>query len=188
MSFWELLVIAVALAMDAFAVSVAAGLSLRAVSGRQTFRLAWHFGLFQALMPVIGWAAGRTVSAYLEAVDHWAAFGLLAFIGGKMIWESFRRGGGAERADPTRGWSLVVLSLATSMDALAVGLSLSLLRVTIWWPALVIGLVCAAFTTAGLHAGRLLRASARLGTWAERAGGLVLIAIGVRILWEHGVF
>lgn len=188
MTLWTLLVIAVALAMDAFAVAVATGLSLRAVTGRQTFRLAWHFGLFQALMPMIGWAAGRTVSAYLERVDHWAAFGLLAFIGGKMVWESFRREGERERPDPTRGWSLVVLSLATSMDALAVGLSLSLLKVTIGWPALVIGFVCAAFTTAGLHAGRFLRASARLGTWAERAGGLVLIAIGIRILWEHGVF
>lgn len=188
MSLWELLVIAVALAMDAFAVAVATGLTLRTVSGRQTFRLAWHFGLFQALMPVIGWAAGRTVSAYLEAVDHWAAFALLAFIGGKMIWGALRPSREEERADPTRGWSLVVLSLATSMDALAVGLSLSLLRVTIWWPALVIGLVCGSFTIVGLHAGRFLRASAKLGTWAELAGGLVLVAIGVRILWEHGVF
>ena len=151
MGAWELLALAVALAMDAFAVAVATGATLREVSGRQTFRLAYHFGLFQALMPVLGWAAGRTFSKSIEAFDHWAAFGLLAFIGGKMIWESFRPEGTREGRDPTRGATLVLLSLATSMDALAVGLSLSLLGVSILWPACVIGAVCAAFTAGGLH-------------------------------------
>jgi putative Mn2+ efflux pump MntP len=124
----------------------------------------------------------------MESFDHWAAFALLAFIGGRMIWGALRPGSASKPADPTRGWSLVMLSLATSMDALAVGFSLSLLKVSIWWPAGVIGIVCAAFTTAGLWAGRLAGATSRLGAWAETVGGLVLIAIGVKILASHGVF
>jgi putative Mn2+ efflux pump MntP len=182
LGFWPLVALAVALAMDAFAVAVAAGMSLRLVTGRQTFRLAWHFGLFQALMPIAGWGAGRAVCGVFVRVNHWAAFALLAFVGGKMIYGALRPGGQAEPADPTRGWSLVLLSLATSMDALAVGFSLSLLRVNIWWPSLVIGAVCAAFTAAGIQAGRIVGASTRLGNRAELAGGLVLMAIGVKVL------
>ncbi len=185
---WELVALAVALAMDAFAVAVAAGAGLKAVSGRQTFRLAYHFGLFQALMPVLGWAAGHTLSRAIEAFDHWAAFGLLAFVGGHMIVEAFRRSEDQPQRDPTRGMTLVLLSLATSMDALAVGLSLALLNVSIWWPSAVIGLVCAAFTAGGLHLGRMAAAATRLGRFAEVAGGLVLLAIGVRLLAQHGVF
>lgn len=181
-----LLGLAVALAMDAFAVAVATGIFLRTVSGRQTFRLAFHFGLFQSLMPILGWVAGRTVADLLARWDHWMAFGLLSVIGGRMIWEGWRGGGKEESRDPTRGISLVVLSLATSVDALAVGLSLSLLDVQILWPAAVIGVVCAAFTGAGLHLGRLVVGAARVGRWAEIAGGLVLLAIGIRILVAHG--
>ena len=185
---WELVALAVALAMDAFAVDVATGAGLKAVSGRQTFRLAYHFGLFQALMPVLGWAAGHTFSEAIQAFDHWAAFGLLALVGGHMIVEAFRGGQDRPQRDPTRGMTLVLLSLATSMDALAVGLSLALLNVSIWWPSAVIGLVCAAFTAAGLHLGRMAAATTRLGRFAEIAGGLVLLAIGVRLLAQHGVF
>jgi len=185
---WELVALAVALAMDAFAVAVATGAGLKAVSGRQTFRLAYHFGLFQALMPVLGWAAGHTFSKAIEAFDHWAAFGLLAIVGGHMIVEAIRGREDRPRRDPTRGMTLVLLSLATSMDALAVGLSLALLNVSIWWPSAVIGLVCAAFTAGGLHLGRMAAAATRLGRFAEVAGGLVLLAIGVRLLAQHGVF
>jgi manganese efflux pump family protein len=179
---WPLVALAVALAMDAFAVSVAAGLALRTVTGRQTFRLAWHFGLFQALMPVAGWWAGRTVGGLLARVDHWAAFVLLAFVGGRMIYGALWPDKTVTGGDPTRGWSLVVLSLATSMDALAVGFSLSLLQVAIWWPATVIGVVCAAFTVVGVRAGRLLGSATRLGRYAELAGGAVLLAIGMKVL------
>ena len=90
MSVVEIIAVAIALAMDAFAVSVAAGVTLRRVSGRQTFRLAWHFGLFQALMPIIGWAAGLTIQTYIEAFDHWIAFALLAIIGGRMVLAGIR--------------------------------------------------------------------------------------------------
>lgn len=188
MGMWELLALAVALAMDAFAVAVATGVTLRRVSGRQTFRLAYHFGLFQALMPVLGWAAGHAFSRSIEAFDHWAAFGLLSFVGGHMIWEAARRGEDRKARDPTRGATLVVLSLATSMDALAVGLSLSFLGEPILWPACVIGLVCAAFTVGGLHLGRLAGAATRLGRVAEVLGGIVLLAIGAEILSQHGAF
>jgi putative Mn2+ efflux pump MntP len=184
MGWVPLLGIAVALAMDAFAVAIAAGLQLRPLTAGHVFRLSFSFGLFQALMPIAGWLAGATVQRHIAAYDHWIAFGLLGFIGGKMIVESRRRGE-EERlsADPTRGWTLVGLSFATSIDALAVGLSLAMLRVSVWVPALVIGVVCAAFTVTGMLIGwRIGRAwTRRVELW----GGLVLIAIGVKIVLEH---
>lgn len=171
--------------MDAFAVSIGAGLQLKEVTPRQTFRLAWHFGLFQALMPIVGWLAGLSVVKWIAPVDHWLAFALLAIIGGRMIYEAVREGADRddERADPTRGWTLVLLSVATSIDALAVGLSLALLDVSIWWPAVVIGIVAGAFTTVGLQLGK--RFGALLGRRMEIIGGIILIAIGVKILIEH---
>jgi manganese efflux pump family protein len=176
---------ALALAMDAFAVSAAVAATLPAVTGRHTFRLSWHFGLFQFLMPVIGWAAGSTLARQLAAVDHWIAFGLLALLGGRMIWSSFS--GGDERdhtaPDPTRGWSLVLLAVATSIDALAVGVSLGFLRISIWVPAAAIGLITGAVSFVGTRLGR--RVGHSLGEWAERIGGVVLIGIGVRILIAH---
>jgi manganese efflux pump family protein len=177
--------IAVGLAMDAFAVAIGVGLKLCFVDRRQTFRLSFHFGLFQALMPVVGWLAGLTFAGLIESVDHWIAFGLLSLIGGRMLYESFRAEEGVAGVvkDPTRGLSLVVLSVATSIDALAVGLSLALLQVDIWYPALVIGLVAAAFTFVGLRLG--CRFGALLGRRMEAVGGIILILIGVRILFEH---
>lgn len=184
MELLTLIGIAVGLAMDAFAVSIAVGLTLRQVSLRQTFRLSYHFGLFQALMPILGWLAGRSIEPWIAPFDHWVAFGLLAAIGGKMIYEALT-GDAGERAarDPTRGASLVVLSVATSIDALAVGLSLAVLGVDIWYPALVIGLVALTFTAAGLHLGK--RFGALLGRRMEIVGGVILVAIGLRVLLEH---
>ncbi|MGA6925458.1 MAG: manganese efflux pump MntP family protein [Desulfosarcina sp.] len=181
------LALAVALAMDALAVSIAAGVTLKSVSPRQTFRLAWHFGLFQAMMPVIGWSAGLTVRSRIEAFDHWVAFVLLAFVAQGMLRSAFR--GQEARADPqkdpTRGKTMVMLSVATSIDALAVGLSLSMLNVSIWTPALIIGLVAGAFTTGGMHLGKVLGRVAQVSRWSEMTGGIVLLAIGVNILREH---
>jgi putative Mn2+ efflux pump MntP len=181
---------ALALAMDAFAVAVASGVSLKIVSPRQTFRLAWHFGFFQALMPIIGWSGGLTVRPLIEHYDHWVAFVLLALVGGHMILEAMDKKKEEERPrnDPTRGLRLVMLSVATSIDALAVGLSLALLKISIWLPALVIGAVATIGTAAGLHLGKKAGASSRLGSYAEVTGGLVLIAIGLKVLYEHGVF
>ena len=188
MHIFQILIIAVALAMDAFAVSIATGLQLQTVSVRQTFRLAWHFGLFQAGMNIIGWAAGLTVRSMIESVDHWIAFGLLCFIGIRMIREAMEDDDSKKESDPTRGKTLVLLSVATSIDALAVGLSFSLLHVSIWVPALVIGIVATILTAIGLHLGCLVGAASRLGSRAEIIGGLVLVAIGLNILHEHGVF
>lgn len=180
---------AFALAMDAFAVSVASGVSLKKVSLRQTWRLSWHFGFFQALMPVIGWSAGLTVRSFIERYDHWIAFLLLAVVGGHMIRESFHKEGDKKtKNDPTRGMTLVMLSLATSIDALAVGLSLSLLKISIWLPALVFGTVAALATASGLHLGKKAGASSHLSRYAELTGGIVLLGIGLKILHEHGVF
>ncbi len=162
MSTLTLLGIALGLAMDAFAVAIGAGLQLCNVTRRQTFRLAWHFGLFQAFMPILGWLAGLTLVDYIAPVDHWIAFGLLAFIGGKMIYEALKHDEEeADRCDPTKGWRLVMLSVATSIDALAVGLSMALLGVSIWWPALVIGVVAGVLTMVGLELGMPLRRAAR---------------------------
>ena len=182
MSFWYLMGIAFALAMDAFAVSLASCCRLPRVNAGHVARLALAFGFFQFLMPVIGWLAGRGLSRWLTAFDHWVAFGLLALIGGKMLWESFRpsESGGQ---DPTRGWMLLTLAIATSIDALAVGLSLAVLDVSIWVPSIVIGIVAAVLTVIGaLFGSRLGR---RFGVWAERFGGVVLIGIGIRILVSH---
>ena len=175
--------IAVGLAMDALAVALAAGLALGEVSPRQTFRLAFHFGLFQFLMPVIGWMAGLTIESWIAGYDHWLAFGLLGAIGGKMIYEALTAEETAGRSDPTRGLSLVVLSVATSVDALAVGISLGVLHVRIWYPAVVIGIVACALTAAGMHVGR--RFGSAFGRRMEVLGGLVLIGIGLKILLSH---
>lgn len=168
--------------MDAFAVSVAACVRVTKVDLGHVGRLALSFGFFQFLMPVIGWFAGRGLSRWLEAVDHWIAFLLLAAIGGKMLWESVRPPDGPVR-DHTRGWMLLTLAVATSIDALAVGFSMGFLETSIWIPSLIIGVVAAVITAIGALFGS--RLGCRFGVWAERFGGLVLIGIGVKILVDH---
>lgn len=184
--------IAVALAMDAFAVAIATGVSLKQVSVRQTFRLSWHFGLFQALMPVIGWWLGTSIQGYVEAYAHWVAFILLALVGGNMLKEALSSGEteGEERTkkDATKGMTMVILSVATSIDALAVGLSMSMLKVSIAYPAIVIGVVAGLFTILGLHLGKRVSKLTWLSIWAEILGGVVLWLIGLNILRENGVF
>jgi len=175
--------LALALAMDAFAVALGTGAVLSRLTGRHLFRLGFHFGLFQALMPVIGWLAGLTIIQWVEAWDHWIAFSLLATIGGRMVYEAVSDEEKADERDPTKGLSLVLLSIATSIDALAVGFSLSVIGVSIWMPALVIGLVAGVLTIAGMLLGG--RIGDRWGTRVEIFGGLVLIAIGIKILIEH---
>ena len=189
MQLFNIVAIAVALAMDAFAVSIATGVCLKRVSPRQVFRLSWHFGLFQALMPILGWSAGAAVHGYMNAFGHWIAFALLSLIGLNMIREAFKpEECGAPQKDPTRGLSLVMLSLATSMDALAVGFSVSMLDISIWLPAFIIGVVAALFTIVGLQIGKRIGALTTIGFYAELLGGSVLLCIGVNILYQHGVF
>jgi putative Mn2+ efflux pump MntP len=181
-SFWYMIAIALGLAMDAFAVSVAAGIQVTALGFRHVARLALSFGFFQFLMPVLGWLAGRSLSRWVAAVDHWVAFGLLAIIGGRMLWESFRSADKPAK-DPTRGCTLFILSIATSIDALAVGLSLAFLEVSVWLPSLTIGAVALVLSALGAVFGS--RLGRRFGVWAERFGGLVLIGIGVKIVVDH---
>lgn len=178
-----LLGLALALAMDAFAVALGTGTVLKRLTGRHLFRLGFHFGLFQALMPVIGWLAGQTIIQWVSAWDHWIVFILLLIIGGRMIHEACNNDEKPDKRDPTRGFNLILLSLATSIDALAVGFSLSVIGVSIWLPALVIGLVAGALTVAGMLLGG--RIGDRWGAGAGILGGLVLVAIGTRILIEH---
>ncbi len=189
MDLLAILAIALALAVDAFAVAIAAGVSLCNVSFRQTFRLAWHFGFFQAGMNILGWAGGLTVRPLIERFDHWVAFGLLALVGGHMIYEAlFDHDEERSERDPTRGRRLIILSVATSIDSLAVGLSFAVLRIPVWLPAFIIGIVAALLTAVGLRLGCFVGAASKLGQRAEVAGGLVLIAIGTKILLDHGVF
>jgi putative Mn2+ efflux pump MntP len=189
MNISSVFLIALALAVDAFVVALAAGVTLPKVGLRHTFRLAWHFGLFQGGMNVIGWAGGLTFRSLIEDYDHWLAFALLFLVGARMIHEALHLDEDKKaQADPTRGYSLVMLSVATSIDALAVGLSFAFLQTDILMPALVIGVVACLLTAVGLHLGRMIRHASRLGTVAEISGGLVLIGIGGKILYEHGVF
>jgi putative Mn2+ efflux pump MntP len=184
-NFFLVLGVALALAMDAFAISIGVSLILKGLSAQQTFRLALHFGLFQFVMPIGGWAAGKSVIRRIESYDHWVAAGLLLVIAAKMIYESLK---GSERSgkkspDPTRGFSLVMLSVATSLDALAVGLSLAALHVPILYPAAIIGIVAFCLTAVGTRIGPAI--GRLIGRSAELAGGLVLVAIAIKILADH---
>ncbi|MDA8141430.1 MAG: manganese efflux pump MntP family protein [Desulfobacteraceae bacterium] len=175
--------------MDAFAVSIATGIKLGQIHWRQNFRLAWHFGLFQALMPIIGWAAGLTIRRQIENYDHWVAFGLLLFVAQGMLRQAFKKDADDHAPkDPTKGATMVMLSVATSLDALAVGLSLAMINVSIWTPALIIGLVAAAFTTLGMHLGKRISKAALVQRYADALGAVVLIIIGINILRGHGIF
>ncbi|MFZ1932427.1 MAG: manganese efflux pump MntP family protein [Thermoguttaceae bacterium] len=181
LSYLSLLGIAVGLAMDALAVSIAAGLAVAAVTPRHVFRVSFHFGLFQFMMPIIGWLAGGQLTACFGQYNRWAAFGLLAYVGGRMLWEAHREKQADSERDPTRGLTLVTLSIATSLDALAVGVSMALLGVSIWIPSVVIGVITAALSAIGITFGG--RIGPRWQRWAEAAGGVVLLAMGVKVLW-----
>ena len=180
MGIWEILLLAVGLAMDAFAVSLGIGATKYANRPRPIFRLAFHFGLFQALMPILGWLAGTRVVNVVSGVAPWIALVLLTFVGGRMIRAGLDQERETHRSDPSRGGTLVLLSVAVSVDAFAVGLSLAMLHVSIWYPAAVIGVVTASLSLAGLMVGN--RLGRVFGKRMEIAGGVILIAIGLRVL------
>jgi len=184
MSLFLLISLAVGLAMDAMAVAIGVSISLHGASPRQIFRLSFHFGLFQALMPILGWSSGYFAAHWMSLISHYVAFGLLAFIGGRAIVDALRRGPDSEGIvrDPTRGASLVLLSLATSMDAFAVGVSFAMLNIQVWYPSVIIGIVAGALTVAGMIFGS--RLGQRFGTAMEIMGGLILILIGLKVLWD----
>jgi len=183
MSILTIIFLAIGLGVDAFSVAIGIGATNSKKSWAPVMRLSLAFGLFQFVMPLAGWLAGSTVVDMIQTFDHWMAFGLLALIGGKMIWEGFEKESDGGKADQTRGWPLLLLSIATSIDALAVGFSFSLLKTPILFPAAIIGVVCFLMTAVGMIFGKGL---ARIfGKKVEILGGLVLIAIGVKILLEH---
>lgn len=180
MHFSEIILIAVSLAMDAFAVSISASCTGCVVDRRAAFRLSFHFGLFQAMMPVFGWFAGDRIAPLIAGTGPVIAFCLLAFIGIRMILNGFSTKNPQLRPDPSRGASLVMLSVATSIDALAVGFSLAMINVSIWYPSAVIGIVTAGLSLAGIRLGRFFGKT--VGPRMEIIGGLILVAIGIRIL------
>lgn len=177
------LFIALGLAMDAFAVSIVAGSVYRQLRVRHALRMALFFGAFQAAMPLIGSLAGLGLKTYISPYDHWIAFGLLAFVGGKMIYEAFAIESAEKNLDPSNLMVLLALSIATSIDALAVGVTLSLLTRSVVFAVVVIGLITFGLSYVGVVIGK------RFGHFCESRievlGGLVLIAIGVRILLAH---
>jgi len=181
----SIMLVAIGLAMDAFSVAAVAGFLSKAFSIRQAFRLSLHFGLFQFLMPIAGWMAGSTVASLIANYDHLVAFGLLAIVGGKMIREGTRTRNIKEayRSDITRGIPLLVFSIATSIDALAVGLTFAFTNVAVLYPAMVIGAIAALFTLFGLYLGS--KSSRLFGKYVEVIGGAILIFIGLRILITH---
>ena len=175
--------LAIGLAMDSFSVSLAASTSGHEMDGRSAVRLAFHLGFFQFLMPVVGWYLGSSVVEIISSFDHWVAFGLLIFVGGRMIWGGTRDGITAFPSNPSRGVTMILLSIATSIDALAIGLSLAMLGISIWYPSVVIGVVTAMISLAGIPLGAKL--GGLFGKRVSIAGGLILVFIGLRILISH---
>ena len=173
----EILLLSVGLSLDAFSVALAAG--AQGFKPRRIFRLSWHFGLFQFLMPLIGWAAGEFIVNYTGSFGPWAIFLLMLGIGGIMISEGLKAAP-KNIPDLSRGWNLVSLSIGTSLDALGIGFGFGLLNYTIFQPAVIIGVVCALMTMIGLYLGTKLYT--RLGNRALILGGLILIGIGVKSL------
>ena len=184
MSLVELLLIAVSLSMDAFAVSVCKGLGMRRLNARVALTLALLFGAFQGGMPVVGWLLGRQFLWLIEPVDHWIAFGLLGFIGGKMILDAVREEEGDVGTVDRVAWAeFLMLAVATSIDALAVGISFAALSVNIAQSALIIGITTFLLSLAGVATGHLF--GSRYQRPAQITGGVVLILIGFKVLLEH---
>jgi putative Mn2+ efflux pump MntP len=185
MSLVFILGIAVALAMDCFAITLGLACGARGLTTKQAVRMAAYFGGFQFLMPLVGWVAGDRLLGLIRHFDHWVAFGLLALIGGRMILESIGMSDEEKacRPDQTQGKRLLILAVATSIDALAVGLGLGVVGTSILYPAAVIGAMSFALTVVGAKLGPIV--GRIVGKRAELAGGLILIAIGVKILIEH---
>jgi putative Mn2+ efflux pump MntP len=181
-----IIVIAIGLAMDAFVVSIVSGGAYRQLHVKHALRMALFFGAFQAFMPLIGSLAGLTLKEYITECDHWIAFALLTAVGGKMIYESFKIKSIEDNPDPSNIFVLLVLSVATSIDALAIGITLSLIMSSIIVAVTIIGLITFVLSYVGVVIGK------RFGHFFENRiealGGLVLIGIGIKILCEHTLF
>jgi putative Mn2+ efflux pump MntP len=178
-----ILIIALGVAMDAFAVSLGVGTNRAANNKRSVLRLAFHFGIFQGMMILLGWLAGSTIARWISQFDHWIALFLLIFVGINMIRSGLNQESESYKTNPTRGSLMVVLSVATSLDALAVGISLALIKTPIIMSAIIISLITFGLSLVGLLAGN--RLGKKFGKRMEILGGLILIGIGFRILFSH---
>jgi len=179
----SIIVVALGLSMDAFAVSVVTGAAYRQLHIRHTIRMAAFFGGFQAFMPAVGYLAGLAFKKYIEDFDHWVAFAILVVIGLKMIYESFKIKDERKAMHPANWWVLLTLAVATSIDALAVGITLSLITNSIAEAVIIIGAVTFLLSCAGVHIGK--RFGHFFESGIEAIGGLVLIGLGVKILLTH---
>ncbi len=180
---WSIILISLGLAMDAFAVSITNGITIQCLKLRHAVKIAVFFGGFQALMPLLGWLAGIGLKQYVESFDHWIAFALLSFIGTKMIYEAIWIKEVEKKCDPLNLVVLLGLAIATSIDALAVGISFAFLHISIISPALIIGVITFVLSLAGVFIGN--RIGDRLGSKMEVLGGIILIGMGIKILLSH---
>ena len=186
MSLLSTLLIALGLSMDAFAVSITSGIAIKKMRLRHAMLIAGFFGSFQAIMPLLGWSLGLTIKAYVEAFDHWLAFITLTAIGCKMIYEATRFEEEEKVSNPLEIYVLFILAIATSIDALAVGFTMSFLNVSIMLPVIIIGTVTFLLSFAGTYIGNTW--NHLFETKIEIAGGVILIAIGFKILLQHLFF
>ncbi len=184
MTIYELLLTALGLAMDAFAVSLSNGMVIKKLRAKDALKFGFFFGFFQMLMPLIGFLAGKLFSEYIMALDHWIAFALLGYIGLKMVLDA--RGECETATGSTEFRVLLILAIATSIDALAAGVTFAFMEMNIWLSVSIIGLLTFALCTAGVFMGK--RAGCALGNRAQTAGGIVLILMGLKILIEHLFF
>ena len=187
MGFVELFLIGVGLSMDAFAVSICKGLGMKRLNMKQALVIGLFFGGFQALMPLIGWALGTQLADFITPIDHWIAFILLVLIGGKMLLDAFREGDEGDAGEPKDTRldfnELLMLAIATSIDALAVGITFAFLGVNIVWAIAIIGVTTFVLSVVGVAVGHAF--GARYEKGATIVGGVVLILIGCKILLEH---
>ena len=186
MTLLEIFLVAIGLSMDAFAVAICKGLAMPQINKKQTLLIGAYFGVFQALMPLIGWALGIRFQSMITNIDHWIAFALLAAVGGKMLWDAFHDDGDGcccEDDDKLDLRELLMLAIATSIDALAVGITFAFLGVNIWVAITIIGVTTFVLSLVGVVVGNQF--GSRFEKPATIAGGIVLILIGLKILIEH---
>lgn len=183
MELWTILLLAIALAMDALTVSITSGMIIKHIHINKALKIALFFGVFQGIMPIFGWLGGLTFKDLIADFDHWIAFGLLCLIGGKMIYEAQQMDEEVKKYDPLDNYTLFVLAIATSIDALAAGLGLTMIDYSIYLTATLIGVVTFTLSFIGVFAGH------KFGNYfnknMEIMGGLILIVIGCKILFEH---
>lgn len=183
MEYLTITLISLGLAMDALAVSLGIGTAGQIASLRGKVRLAAHFGIFQSLMAFLGWLAGETIIHYIKGFDHWVAFALLGYVGINMVRSGFNHTRQAFEQDPSTGKVLVLLSVATSIDAFAVGLSIAFLKIPVLLSVVLIGVVALLLSAIGLFAG--IRLGETFGKRMEILGGLILLSIGIRVVLTH---